>query len=99
MLDRGKDLDFVSHQFDEPFDPAASGPGDPVLERVDGLVVGQLEHEPEAFLEESGAVQPGFDLRDPRQLRLLSGGEVLGVLPTVSPSRLERNRWSGSSSR
>ncbi len=73
-------------QVDVRRDPAAARPPDPGLERFDCLLVGQLEDEPEAFLEQVGPVQSGVGLGDPGQLGLLPGGEVLGVLPPMAIS-------------
>ena len=60
MLDRGEDrglvLDDAALELNEGFDTAAAGTADPGLERLDGLVVGELEDQPEAFFEEVGAV-------------------------------------------
>ena len=93
MLDRGEDRGLV---LDDPFlegdergDPAAAGPADPGFEGVDGLVVAELEYQPEAFLEQVGPVQPGVGLGDPGELGLLPGGEVLRVLPQCVPGALE----------
>lgn len=40
-----------SLQVHERWDPGAAGPGDPDLESFLGLVVGQLEDQPQALLE------------------------------------------------
>jgi len=65
-------------ELDEGGDPAAAGPSDPHLERFDGLVVAELEHQPETFLEQVGPVQPRVGLGDPGKLGLLPDGEVSG---------------------
>ena len=94
VLDRGEDLGAVADdgalQSHELLDPGSSGPADPVVEGVDGLVVGQLEDQPEAFLEEVRPVQGGFGLGDPGEFGVLPGGEVLGVLPQREPGVLQR---------
>ncbi len=77
-------------QLHEGRDAAASGPVDPPVERLAGLVVGQLEDDSEAFLELVGPVQLGVGLRDPGQLRVLPLGQVLRVLPQREPGALER---------
>ena len=78
-------LDDAALERDERFDAAASGPGDPAVEGFGGLVGGEFEDRPQAFLEQVGAVEPGVGLGDPVQLRLLAVGEVLRVLPQRVP--------------
>lgn len=52
-------------EFDEGLDAAASGPGEPVVEGLDGLVVGELKNQSEAFLEEVRAVEAAVGLGNP----------------------------------
>jgi hypothetical protein len=61
--------------------PRFSSPADPGLERLDGFVAAELEDHAEPLLEQVGPVHGRVGLGDPRQLRGLPGGEVLGVLP------------------
>ena len=75
MLDGGEDrgamLDDAFLQFHERGDTAPSGPADPFVEGLGGLVVRQFEDHPEAFLEVVGPAQGGVGLHDPRELDLL----------------------------
>ena len=55
MFDRGEDrglvFDDAALQVDEGGDAAAAGPADPGLEGIDGVLVVELEDQPESFLE------------------------------------------------
>ena len=79
-------------QVDERRDSAATCPADPDIEGLGGLLEGELEDQPEPFLEQVGTVQPGVGLGDPGQFGLLPAGEVLGVLPQRVPGALQRLR-------
>ena len=72
MFDGGEDRCLVfgdaSLQVDERGDPATSCPADPGLEGFDGLLIGQMEDQPESFLEEVGPVEPGVGLGDQASL-------------------------------
>lgn len=85
VLDGGQDrralFDDGALQGHERLDPGSAGPADPGVEGGDGLVVWEPEDQPQPFFEQVGAMQPGFTLGDPFQLRALPGGEVFGVLP------------------
>lgn len=79
-------------ELDERCDPAAPCPRDPSVQRLGGLVCWELEDGTQAFFEQIGAVEPRISLGDPRKLRLLLVGEVLGVLPQRVAGVLERER-------
>ena len=73
-------FDDASLQLDERVDAAASGPGDPAVERFFASLALELECDPETLFEQVGAVKPRVGLRDPGQLLTLADGEVLRVL-------------------
>ena len=99
MGDGGEDLGAVANDAtllrNERFDAAAPCPGDPSVQCLGGLVDGEFDDRPSAFLEEVGAVEPRVGLGDPRQLHLLAIGEVLRVLPQCVPCASQCQRWSG----
>jgi len=68
-------------EVDERGDLAATGPLEPGVEHGGRFVTAVLEHEPEMFLEQVGAVEAVVVLRDPGELGGLAVGEVFGVLP------------------
>ena len=72
MVEGGVDLGAVLHdaslQLDERGDAAASGPGDPPVERLFAGLTLELERDPQTLLEQVGTVQPGVGLGDPGQL-------------------------------
>ena len=65
------------------------GPGEPLLQEFDRLLEWELEDEAEVFFQKVGAEQRLVDASDPGQLALLSGAEVLGVLPERPAGALE----------
>ena len=99
MGDGGQDLramvDDATLKPDKGFDAAAPCPGYPPVQRLAGLVGGEFEDGPQAFLEEVGAVEPGVGLGDPFQLRPLPVGEIFRVLPQRVACASQCLRWSG----
>jgi len=68
-------------QFHECRDPASAGPADPAVQRLAGLLDGQLEDQPETLFELVAAVQPGVGPGDPVEFDALFVGEVLRIFP------------------
>ena len=60
-------------QVDERRDPAPPRPADPAVQRFGGFVDGQLEDQPQPFLEQVGPVQARVGLGDPGQLGAAGG--------------------------
>ena len=93
MGDRGLDPDALlgerAGELDERWQSAASGPRQPAVQELARLLGGQPVDLPQLLLEQIGAIQRLVGMLDARELGLLAGGEVLGVLPQREPGALE----------
>lgn len=78
-VDAGADGGDAPGEVDEGRDSAATGPGQPPVQRLLAGLALDLEDEPQVFFEQVGTVQPRVGLGDPVQLGPLVG-ELVGVL-------------------
>ena len=74
---------------------AASRPDEPALEQLGGLGGREPVDLAQLLFEQVGAEERPVGLLDPRELGLLAGGEVLGVLPEREAGVLELARERG----
>src|SRR5664280_927811 len=93
VLEAGVDRDTVLGdplgQVDESGDPAAPGPGQPMVEQALAVLALEREDLTQLLLEQVGPVEAVVDLGDPGQLGRLLVGEVFGVLPQRVPGVFE----------
>jgi hypothetical protein len=87
--DAGLVLANPAGEVDERGQPGPGCPLAPGLEHLDGPLMLHVEDLAELLFEEVGPVEWPVPRLDPRQLRLLPLGEVLGVAPQDEPGALE----------
>src|SRR5579875_2227929 len=70
-------------------DARARCPGKPCVEHGERRDAFGGDDGPQLLFQQVGPVEGGILLSDPRELLLLAGGQVLGVLPQGEPAALE----------